>query len=67
MVFTTENLVVIAAIVLLGPASVCLGAGLQWLLRRHMPSTWVRVPAAMVVSTLVAFKAYIIVLDHFSP
>jgi hypothetical protein len=67
MLFTTENLVVIAAIVLLGPASVCLGAGLQWLLRRRMPTTWVRVPAAMVVSTLVVFRVYIVVLDHFSP
>ncbi len=64
MLFTTDQLVVIAAIALIGPAIACLSLGLHWLLRRPVPTTWVRLLAAITVSAGAVFWAYDMVLDR---
>jgi hypothetical protein len=56
----------LAVMVLFSPPTVALGAGLQWLLRRRIRNTWLRVLGSMAVAGAalnVAFFAFVIYLS----
>jgi len=56
----------LVVMVLFSTPTVALGAGLQWLLRRHIANTWVRVLGSMAVAGAVLNVAFFALLDYLS-
>ena len=56
----------LAVMVLFSPPTVALGAGLQWLLRRRIANTWVRVLGAMAVAGVVLNVAFFALMNYLT-
>jgi hypothetical protein len=56
----------LALLVLFSPATLILGVGLQWLLRRRIANTWVRVLGSMAVVGAVLNVAFFALMNYLS-